>query len=339
MSSRRPAKPVHRIFLLLVAAIGLLLALPATAADPIVLRFSHVVAPDTPKGKGAEKFRELAEKATGGRVVVEVRPNSGLYSDKDELEALQLGAVEMLAPSLAKFAPLGLQEFEIFDLPFAFPTSTALRRVTEGPLGRRLLGRLGDRGIVGLAFWDNGFKLMSADRPLRRPADFAGLRMRIQPSRVLEGQMRALGAVPQAIAFSETRSALEAGLVDGTENTPSNMATQRMDEVQRFATLSRHGYLGYAVIVNRAFWEALPSDLRAALTDAMREATTYANSIAEAENDAALAAMRAAGHTVFLELSPEERAAWIAALAPVREEAARRLGPGLLADLARATAE
>ncbi|TBW34606.1 DctP family TRAP transporter solute-binding subunit [Siculibacillus lacustris] len=324
---------------LVVAIVAVAFAAAPAAADPIVLRFSHVVAPDTPKGKGAEKFKELAEAATGGRVRIEIHPNSELYKDKEELEALQLGAVEMLAPSLAKFAPLGLPEFEIFDLPFAFPSPKALDRVTEGPIGRTLLARLKDRGIVGLAFWDNGFKLMSADRPLRRPEDFRGLRMRIQASRVLEAQMRALGAVPQAIDFADARRALETGLVDGTENTPSNMATQKMDEVQRYATLSDHGYLGYAVIVNQKVWEALPADLRAALERAMREATVYADGIARAENEAALAAMIAAGHTTFLRLTPEERAAWVAALEPVRAEMASRLGPALIAELRRAAAE
>jgi C4-dicarboxylate-binding protein DctP len=301
------------------------------ATDPIVLRFSHVVARDTPKGKGAEKFKELAERATAGRVIVELHPEGELYGDREEFEALQLGVVEMLAPSLAKFAQLGHDEFEIFDLPFLFPDLEAVARVTAGPLGRRLLDGLSDRGIVGLAYWNNGFKLMSAGVPLLMPADFVGLRMRIQPSRVLESEMRALGAVPQMIAFSETRAALLAGFVDGTENTPSNMATQSIDELQPWATLSAHGYLGYAVIVNAAFWAALPADLRAALAAAMREATVYADGLACAENGAALARMRAAGHTSFHVPDQRERDAWIAALKPVWGEAEKRFGAELLA--------
>jgi C4-dicarboxylate-binding protein DctP len=329
------------VFRLCIAACAALLALavPASAAEPVVIRFSHVVAPDAPKGKAAERFKELAERYTEGRVRVEVYPNSTLYKDKEELEALQLGAVQMLAPSLAKFSPLGLKAFEVFDLPFVFPSRAALRKVTEGPIGRRLLKTLEPKGIVGLAYWDNGFKLMSANRPLRRPEDFQGLRMRIQASRVLEAEMRALGAEPEAMAFSDVRQALASGLVDGTENPPSNMATQRMHEVQRFATLSDHGYLGYVVIVNAKFWDGLPFDLRAALERALAETTASANAIAEAENLKAIETMKAAGTTEFITLTPEERAAWIAALKPVQEAMASRVGRDLLEAIWRETGE
>ncbi len=314
----------------LAAIVAGLVALPALG-QPVVIKFSHVVAPDTPKGKAAARFEELAERYTDGAVDVQVFPNSQLYKDKEELEALQLGAVQMLAPSLAKFGPLGVPDFEVFDLPFIFRDYQALHAVTMGPVGKDLLARLEDKGITGLAYWDNGFKIMSANRPLRMPADFRGLRMRIQASRVLEAQMAALGAVPQVMAFSEVEQALRAGLVDGAENTPSNMYTQGMNAVQPYATVSNHGYLGYAVIVNSKFWDELPDDLRAALERAMAEATDYGNSIAKGENDAALAAMRAAGTTEFHELTEEERAAWMAALLPVQDAMADRIGAGTLA--------
>jgi len=197
----------------LAAIVAGLVALPALG-QPVVIKFSHVVAPDTPKGKAAARFEELAERYTDGAVDVQVFPNSQLYKDKEELEALQLGAVQMLAPSLAKFGPLGVPDFEVFDLPFIFRDYQALHAVTMGPVGKDLLARLEDKGITGLAYWDNGFKIMSANRPLRMPADFRGLRMRIQASRVLEAQMAALGAVPQVMAFSEVEQALRAGLVD-----------------------------------------------------------------------------------------------------------------------------
>ena len=310
---------------------------PAMAQQPIVLKFSHVTAPDTPKGKAAARFEALAEAYTHGAVDVQVYPDSQLYKDKEEMEALQLGAVQMLAPSLAKFAPLGVQEFEVFDLPFIFPSYEALHNVTNGPAGRALLDKLEDKGIIGLAYWDNGFKIMSANRPLRLPQDFKGLKMRVQASQVLEAQMAALGAVPQVMAFSEVHRALQAGVVDGTENPPSNMLTQRMHEVQAHATVSNHGYLGYAVIVNRQFWESLPEELRDALEQAMAEATLDGNSTAKAENDAALARMRASGLTAFHELTEAERAAWIAALAPVQEAMAARIGPDTL-DMVRAAA-
>src|ERR1700712_4499572 len=186
-----------------LVAVAMAIGNQASAEQPIVIKFSHVVTADTPKGKGTLKFQELAEKYTNGKVKVEVYPNSSLYKDKEELEALQLGAVEMLAPSLAKFGPIGVREFEVFDLPYILPDKDALRRVTDGPLGKKLLKLLEPKGIVGLAYWDNGFKVMSANKPLRMPADFQGLKMRIQSSKVLEAQMRALGAIPQVTAFSE----------------------------------------------------------------------------------------------------------------------------------------
>lgn len=311
---------------------------PAGAQDAITIKFSHVVAPDTPKGKGAQKFKELAEQYTSGKVKIEVYPNSQLYKDKEELEALQLGAVQMLAPSLAKFGPLGAKEFEVFDLPFMFQDRTALRKVTEGPIGKELLTKLESKGILGLAFWDNGFKVMSANRPLKSPDDMLGLKMRIQSSKVLDAQMKALGAVPQVMAFSEVYQALQTGVVDGTENPPSNMYTQKMHEVQKHATLTRHGYLGYAVIVNKKFWDGLPADVKAALEKAMAEATQYANDIAQKENDDSLAAMKASGKTEFYELKPEEKAAWIKALDPVHKEMSARVGKDLLEAIYKATA-
>ena len=176
---------------------------PAWAAEPIVIKFSHVVAPNTPKGKAAERFKQLVEERTQGRVRVEVYPNSQLYKDREEMEALQLGAVQMLAPSLSKFGPLGVREFEVFDLPYIFPNKETLYRVMDGETGKRLFAKLESKGILGLAYWDNGFTQMSANRPLRTPEDFKGLKMRIQSSKVLEAQMRALGANPQVMAFSE----------------------------------------------------------------------------------------------------------------------------------------
>src|SRR5690606_5637443 len=263
---------------------------------------------DTPKGKAAEEFKKLAEERTHGRVKVEVYPNSQLYKDKEELEALQLGSVQMLAPSLAKFGPLGVREFEVFDLPYLFDSYDDLHKVTAGPVGKQLMAKLDSKGIIGLAFWDNGFKVMTDNKPLREPADFRGQKMRIQSSKVLDAQFRALGAIPQVMAFSEVYQALQTGVVDGTENTPSNVYTQRMNEVQKYLTLSNHGYIGYAVIVNKKFWEGLPADIRTTLEGAMRDATTYGNEIAKKENDDALEKIKAAGKTEFITLTPEQKA-------------------------------
>jgi len=317
---------------------ALLLAISATAimsgnalaAGPIIIKFSHVVAPNTPKGKAAERFKELAEKATNGRVKVEVYPSSTLYKDKEEMEALQLGAVQMLAPSLAKFGPLGVKQFELFDIPYIFPSKEVLYKVTEGPIGKGLFKKLETKGIEGLAYWDNGFKVMSANKPLIHPADFKGLKMRIQPSKVLDAQMRALGANPQAMAFSEVYQALQTGVVDGTENPPSNLYTTKMYEVQKNVTLSNHGYLGYAVIVNKKFWDGLPSDIRTELEGAMKEATKYNNQIAQEENDKAMDAIRKSGKCDIHTMTKEEQAEWRAALKPVQKEMAPRIGKDLI---------
>jgi C4-dicarboxylate-binding protein DctP len=320
-----------------VGAALLTLAGAAQAQAQIIIKFSHVVAPDTPKGKGANRFKELAEKYTDGRVKVEVYPNSQLYKDKEEVEALQLGAVQMLAPSMAKFGPLGVREYEAFDLPFIFQDRTALRKVTEGPIGKQLLQKLDSKGMIGLAFWDNGFKIMSANKPLITPDDMLGLKMRIQSSKVLEAQMKALGALPQVMAFSEVYQALQTGVVDGTENPPSNMYTQKMHEVQKYATLTRHGYLGYVVIVNKKFWDGLPAGIRASLEKAMAEATEYTNEISEKENADSLEAMQKSGKTEFHTPTDKERKAWIDAMMPVHKEMASRIGKDLLDSIYQAT--
>jgi C4-dicarboxylate-binding protein DctP len=314
----------------LLALAFLAMASHAAAEGAITLKFSHVAAPQAHKSRAAERFKELAERYTEGRVKVELYPNSQLYKDKEELEALQLGAVQMLAPSLSKFGPLGIKDFEVFDLPFLFSGYDDLRKVTEGPIGKELLAKLEAKGMVGLAYWDNGFKIFSANKPLLAPEDVLGLKMRIQSSKVLEAQMAALGALPQVTAFSEAYQALSSGVVDGTENPPANMLTQKMYEVQKHATLTHHGYLGYAVIANKAFWEGLPPDIRAALEKALAETTPYELEIAKAENEEALAEMKKLGRTAFYEPMQGELAAWKAALMPVHKEMAGRVGQALI---------
>ncbi|MEZ5615770.1 MAG: TRAP transporter substrate-binding protein [Rhodocyclaceae bacterium] len=315
---------------LMFGAIALAFSATAAAQQPIVIKFSHVVSVNTPKGKGAEEFKRLAEERTKGKVKVEVYPSSTLYKDKEEVEALQLGAVQMLAPSLAKFGPLGAREFEVFDLPYMFDSYADLHKVTGGPIGQSLLKKLESKGILGLAFWDNGFKVMSANKPLRKPDDFKGLKMRIQSSKVLDSQMRALGANPQAMAFSEVYQALQTGVVDGTENPPSNLFTQKMHEVQKHVTLSNHGYLGYAVIVNKKFWDGLPADVRTQLEGAMKDATKFANDIAKAENDEAMAKVKASGKSEIITLTDDEKKAWKKALIKVHKEHEAKIGKDLI---------
>ncbi len=320
-------------------AIAAATALPLTALAqaPIVVKFSHVVAVDTPKGKAAEKFKQLAEERTKGRVKVEVYPNSSLFKDGEEMEALQLGSVQMLAPSLAKFGPLGAREFEVFDLPYIFDDYNDLHKVTTGPVGAALFKKLDSKGIVGLAYWDNGFKVMSANKPLRNVADYKGLKMRIQSSKVLGDEMKALGAIPQVMAFSEVYQALQTGVVDGTENPPSNFYTQKMHEVQKYLALTNHGYLGYAVIANKKFWDGLPPDIRTILEGAMKDATLYANEIAKKENDEALEAVRKSGKTEIIALTPEQKAAMKKALVPVHKENEGRVGKEVIAEVYKAT--
>jgi C4-dicarboxylate-binding protein DctP len=327
---------MSRNIVLLTLSLALAITV-AQAQEPIVIKFSHVVSADTPKGKGAIKFKELAEARTKGKVKVEVYANSQLYKDGEELQMLQLGSVQMLAPSVSKFGPLGAREFELFDLPYIFDNRDELHRVTQGKVGQALFKKLEAKGILGLAYWDNGFKEMSANKPLRMPADFRGLKMRIQSSKVLDSQMRALGATPQVMAFSEVYQALQTGVVDGTENPASNLYTQKMNEVQKFVTLSDHGVIEYAVVVNKKFWEELPADVRAGLESAMKEATTYTNDIAKQENDDALAKVKATGKTQIITLTPDEKKAWKKATLKVHQENEDKIGKDLIREIYKET--
>ncbi len=305
---------------------GMLLALGLSAGAQTIIKFSHVVAADTPKGKASEFFAKKAAELTKGKVKVEVYPNSALYKDKEEMEALQLGSVQMLAPSLAKFGPLGAKEFEVFDLPFLFKDTAAFRAITDGPLGADLFKKLEPKGIKGLAYWDNGFHIMSANKPLHNVADFKGMKMRIQSSKVLDAQMRALGAIPQVMAFSELYQALQTGVVDGTEGVPSNFYTQKIYEVQKHMTLSNHGHLAYAVIVNKKFWDGLPADIRTQLEGAIKDSTVYANAIAATENAMALEKIKTSGRVTVYTPTPAETNEWKKALMPVHKEMESRVG-------------
>jgi C4-dicarboxylate-binding protein DctP len=325
--------------ILLAVAAAVIFAAPSAvmAQAPIVIKFSHVVAADTPKGKAAEKFKELGEKYTNGKVKIEVYHNSSLYKDKEELEALQLGAVQMLAPSNSKFGPIGIKEFEVFDLPYILPNKAALRKVTGGPLGKKLLTLLDAKGMTGLAYWDNGFKQMSANKPLHVPADYKGLKFRIQSSKVLEAQFRSLGAIPQSMAFSEVYQALQTGVVDGQENTWSNIYTQKMFEVQKYITVTNHGYIGYIVVVNKKFWDGLPADIRGQLEKAMHEATEYGNNIAETENTEAMELVKKSGRSTIFVATDAENAAMRKAMEPIYDDMAKRVGKATIDEFIKET--
>jgi C4-dicarboxylate-binding protein DctP len=329
-----------RKLLLAVAAAAILVApalspVLAQAQSPIVIKFSHVVANDTPKGKGALKFKELAEKYTDGKVKIEIYPNSTLYKDKEEIEALQLGSVHMLAPSTAKFAPLGIKEFEALDLPWLFKDDQTYSNAMKGTVGKWLFQKLETKGITGLAYWDNGFHMLSANRPLAKPTDFQGLKFRISGSKVADQYLRIMGSIPQIMAFSEVYQALQTGVVDGCENTASNYLTQKFYEVQKDITVSYHAHLQYAVIVNSKFWSGLPPDIRAQLEKAMNEATDYTNSIARQENEDALAEIKKTGKTTLHYLTDADRKAWQEAMQPTYKWAKGRVGQEVLDLLAK----
>ncbi len=321
------------------AVIAFALFSGAQAQQAVVIKFSHVVTDETPKGKGAIRFKELAEAKTKGRVKVEIYPNSQLYKDREELEALQLGAVQMLAPSVSKFGPLGVRKFEVFDLPYMFADERSLEQVVDGPVGAGLFKLLEPKGIVGLAYWFNGFKEFTANKPLRKLDDFKGMKIRIQSSKILEGEIKALGAIPQVMAFSEVYTALQQGVVDGEENTPSNKYTQKMHEVQKHMTLSDHGVVMYAVIVNKKFWDGLPADIRKSLSEAMRDSTQYVWDIAKKENDDALAKIKAAKTTEVYVLPAAEKAVWRKAMLPLYQEYEGVVGKDTLQAIEKAVAQ
>jgi len=297
---------------------------------PIIIQFSHVVAADTPKGRAALRFKELAEARTGGRVQVEVYANSQLYQDREELEALRLGAVQMLAPSLSKLAGTGISDFEVFDLPFLFRSHADFHAIADGPIGSQLLHKLEAQGFKGLAFWDNGFKVFSANRPLRRVEDFQGLKFRVQASRTLVEQMKALQAEPSVSTFVNVHDALQSGKLDGQENTPINISSQHLNQVQTHLTLSNHGYLAYAVLVNQAFWDRLPASIRPVLEGALRDATAFENGLAETENAKALERIQNAGNMHIYRPTAGELRAWAQTMNAVYAKSRAWIDPQLL---------
>ena len=313
------------------------LASPAAAQDPMIIKFSHVVATDAPKHKAAEKFKELAEKYTGGKVKVEIYPNSQLFKDKEELEALQLGSVHLLAPSTAKFAPLGVKEFEALDLPYLFKDEATYKKFATSQLGRDMLAKLSTKGVKGLAYWDNGFHIMGSSKPLLMPDDFKGMKLRIQGSKVLDAQTRALGALPQVMAFSELYQALQTGVVDGAENVPSNIWTQKLFEVMKYINVSHHGHLGYAVVANQKWWDSLTPEIRGHLEKAMSEASDHFDSIAKKENNDGLEQIKKSGKSQMHVQTEDERKAWIKVLLPVHQEMEKRVGKETIEALYKVT--
>ncbi len=305
-------------------------ALLAHAQTPIVIKFSHVVADKTPKGQAALKFKELAEKALPGKVEVQVFPNSQLFGDAKEMEALLLGDVQMIAPSLSKFDRY-TKKLQVFDLPFLFDDMEAVDRFQLSSTGQELLDSMKSKGLKGLAYWHNGLKELSTDRDtLKRPEDIKGLKFRIQASDVLEAQFRAVGANPQKMAFSEVYQALQTGVVDGQENTWSNIYSQKFYEVQKTIAVTNHGVIDYMVVTNAKWWDGLPADVRAGLSKAMAEATKYGNDLANQINERDRKLIAEAGKAKVQPLTKEDIAAWRKAMQPAWKKFEPEIGSDII---------
>ena len=327
-----------RKWLLAAAAAAVITAPGAVAAQqPIIIKFSHVVSPDAPKGKAALLFKDLAERYTNGGVKVEVYPNSSLYKDKEELEALQLGSVQLLAPSISKFGPLGVKEYDVFDLPYLMSDDEHARAMYASPMMAELGKKLEAKSVLPLAYWDNGTYVYTCNKPLVVPDDFRGLKMRIQGSKVLDAAARELGAIPQIMAFSELYQALQTGVVDGEDNVPSNILTQKFYEVQKYLTVSNHGRLTYALIANKKFWDGLPADLRVPLDRAVKESTEFFDQTAARDNADALEKIRASGKIEVHVQTEAEKQAWIKKLMPVHQEMQSRFGKAFIENVYRAS--
>jgi C4-dicarboxylate-binding protein DctP len=309
----------------------------ALAQQPVIIKFSHVVSPDAPKGKAALLLQGLVDKYTNGRAKVEIYPNSSLYKDKEELEALQLGSVQLLAPSISKFGPLGIREFDVFDLPFLMSDDARARQMMASPMMEDFNKKLEAKGIEPLAYWDNGAQVYTANRPLIKPEDFRGMKLRIQGSRVLDAVARELGAIPQIVGFGELYQTLQTGVADGEDNVPSNILTQKLYEVQKYLTVSYHGRLTYALITNKKFWDGLPADLRAPLMRAMKESTDYFDETAAKDNDDALEKIKATGKIQVHVLTPEEKKTWIAKLMSVHKQMQSRFGKDFIDKIYKAS--
>src|SRR5271155_4274660 len=330
-------KFMQRFVIAVAAILALAFGTLAFADEPIIIKFSHVVTPDAPKGKAALLFKQLAEKYTNGRVKVEIYPNSSLYKDKEELEALQLGSVQLLAPSISKFGPLGVKEFDVFDLPFLMSDDVRARQMMASPVMADFNKKLENKGVEPLAYWDNGAHVYTANVPLIMPDDFRGLKMRIQGSKVLDAVARELGAIPQIIAFGELYQSLQTGVADGEDNVPSNIWTQKLYDVQKYLTVSHHGRLTYSLITNKKFWDGLPAGVRPGLDRAVQESTVFFDDTAAHDNVAALDQIKASGKMEFHVQTDEEKKAWVAKLMPVHQEMEGRFGKDFLDKIYKAS--
>ncbi|MCO7517927.1 C4-dicarboxylate TRAP substrate-binding protein DctP [Pseudomonas guariconensis] len=310
-------------------ALTLCCATLAQAADPITIKFSHVVAESTPKGQGALAFKKLVEERLPGKVKVDVYPNSSLFGDGKEMEALLLGDVQIIAPSLAKFEQY-TKQVQLFDLPFLFDDINAVDRFQMSPAGQGLLKSMESKGITGLAYWHNGMKQLSANKPLHEPKDARGLKFRVQASAVLEEQFKAVRANPRKMSFAEVYQGLQTGVVNGAENPYSNIYSQKMHEVQKYITESNHGVLDYMLITNTQFWNGLPPDVKPELEKIISEVTAQVNKEAEALNQGDKQRILDAKTTEIITLTPEQREEWRQAMRPVWKKFEGDIGADLI---------
>jgi C4-dicarboxylate-binding protein DctP len=310
-------------------AVTTLFGFSASAQTPIVIKLSHVVAENTPKGLASLKFKELAEKKLPGKVQIQVFPNSQLFGDAKELEALLLNDVQIINPSLSKFDRY-TKKIQVFDLPFLFKDSKSAQSFQGSKEGQALLKSMEDKGLIGLAYWANGMRHFAANKDFTVPADIKGLKFRIQASDVYESIMKAFGASGQKMAFAEVYQGLQTGVVDGQENTFSNMYSQKFHEVQKTIVETNHGILDYMVVVNAKWWNGLPADIKKGLTEAMNEATVYNNKISQEKNDEARKAIVDSGKTKIKILTDAQLAEWKKAVAPVYAQFENDIGADLI---------
>ncbi|WP_430469867.1 TRAP transporter substrate-binding protein [Thalassospira lucentensis] len=310
-------------------ATAAILGMNGMASAQEVIKFAHVVAPNTPKGKGAEFFKKRAEELLGDKVKIEIYPNSQLFDDSKVLAAILRGDVQFGAPSLAKFGKW-TKKLQVYDLPFLFKDMDAVSCFQNGEKGQELLGAMSDKGLTGVGYWHNGLKQLSANKPLNNPADAEGLKFRIQSSDVIAAQFEAVDAVPQKMAFSETYSALQTGVVDGQENTWSNIYSKKFFEVQDYITESNHGLLDYMVVTSTKWWDGLDPEIRDGLTQAMNEASDYANSLSAELTAEQRQAVIDSGETEVLQLSGDDFSAWQNAVKPVWAEFSDDIGQDII---------
>jgi C4-dicarboxylate-binding protein DctP len=330
---------ISQALFLRVAALVLSCAVSAGAwaQEPIIIRFSHVVSEADPKGIGAELFKQRVEERLAEKVRVEVYPDSQLFTDEQVLLALLTGDVQLAAPSLSKFGDVTPQ-LQVFDLPFLFESIEAVHRFQASETGRKLLDSMRDKGIQGLDYWDNGLRVISAIRPLRAPADAAGLKFRIEASDVIEAQYRMLDALPVKLSFNQVYDALQSGLVDGQENSWSNIASQQLYKLGQSFTETRHSFLGYMVVTSVKFWDSLPAEVRTELEKILAEVTAEVNRIAREQAASSRQTVIDAGAAV-IELSPVEKELWVGQWKQVWERFENRIGTEIVAAAVAANSE